>query len=44
VVKELYYTMNEDFLQIRHEGDDAHLIFQWEGFRVFRSGHEMRLI
>jgi hypothetical protein len=39
VVEEVYYAIKGDSLQIRREGNDANVIFWWEGFRVSRSGH-----
>ena len=44
MVKELCCAINRDFPQIRREGDDANVIFWWEGLRVFRGGHGTRLI
>jgi hypothetical protein len=39
VVEEVYYVIKGDSLQIRLEGDDANVVFWWEGLTVSGSGH-----
>jgi hypothetical protein len=39
MVEEVCYAIKGDSLQTRCEGDDANMIFWWEGFRVSGSGH-----
>ena len=39
-MKELCCAINEDFLQIKREGNDANEIFKCEKFRVFRGSYE----
>lgn len=39
MVKELCCAIKGDFPQIRSKGDDANVIFYWEGFRVLRRGY-----
>lgn len=43
-MKELYCAIKGDFPSIRGDGDDANVLFKWEGFKVFRSGHGIQLI